>query len=464
MAQGPTDGPVVDTVLDLIGKTPLVRLGRLASGLRPKLYAKLEFFNPGGSVKDRVGLAMLLDAEKNGLVKPGGVIVEPTSGNTGVGLALAAVLKGYRAVFTVPDKMSRDKVDLLRSFGAQVVVTPSNVPPSHPSSYIRVAERIVKETPDAFMPNQYTNTANPEVHYRTTGPEIWAQTAGKVDVLVAGVGTGGTITGTGRFLKEKNPSVRVIGVDPEGSLLSSKFRNEGKPHLHSYRLEGIGEDFIPSTLDMKVMDEMVAVSDKDAFLTARRLVREEGLLAGGSSGAAVFAALSAAQSLDESKTMVVILPDTGRNYLNRVYNDDWMREAGFMGDGGGRIPVEEILRSKSKRIASLLFLTPHDRIATGIALMKKYSVSHLPVLSGGVPVGGISEGSLMKKLNMGSVSAHTVVERAMDEPFPMVRRGDTILDPLSLMKDPGALVVVDGPRAVGIITIIDVVGYLAKER
>jgi cystathionine beta-synthase len=455
-------GPVVDSVLDLVGGTPLVRLTKLTSGLSPAVYAKLELLNPGGSVKDRVGLAMILDAEKKGLVKPGCVIVEPTSGNTGMGLALAAVLKGYKIVFTVPDKMSRDKIDLLRAFGAKVVVTPSNVPPEHPSSYVRVAERIVKETPQAFMPNQYENPSNPDVHYRTTGPEIWAQTDGKVDVLVAGMGTGGTISGTGRFLKEKKPSVKVVGVDPEGSLLSSAFRRE-KPDVHSYRVEGIGEDFMPSTLDLKVIDEVVTVSDAEAFLTARRLAREEGILAGGSSGAAVFAAVKVAQKLVESQTVVVILPDTGRSYLNKIYNDDWMTEYGFLGDAQNRIPVGELVRSKSKRIKSLVFLSHHDRVSKAIRLMKQYSVSHLPVLSEGVPIGSISEGPLMKKLNSRSVSAHTTIEEAMDGPFPVVRSTDTILDPLNLMKDTSALVVVEGPKAVGIITIIDVVSYLAKQ-
>ncbi len=320
---------VFDSVLELVGNTPLVRLRRVTEGIEATVLAKLEYLNPGGSIKDRIAVAMIEDAERKGLLKPGGTIVEPTSGNTGVGLALVAALRGYRMIFTMPDKMSVEKELLLRAFGAEVVRTPTDVPPDDPRSYYRVAERLVNEIPGAFCPNQYFNQNNPRAHYETTGPEIWRDTDGRVTHLVAGVGTGGTITGVGRYLKERNPSIKVIGVDPEGSVYHHAFRGE-EGDIHTYAVEGIGEDFIPETVDLEVIDDMVVVSDRDAFIMARRLAREEGILAGGSSGAAVHAALQIASDLGPDDVVVVILPDTGRNYLSKIFNDRWMSEHGYI--------------------------------------------------------------------------------------------------------------------------------------
>src|SRR6266852_166749 len=320
---------VYKTILDAIGNTPLVRLNKVSKGLKPTILAKLENLNPGGSVKDRIGVAMVEQAEQRGFLRPGGTIIEPTSGNTGVGLAMVASVKGYRMIFVMPDKMSEEKRAILRAYGAKVVVTRTNVPPESAEHYTKVAQRLAQETSDSYMPNQYENRVNPDAHYRTTGPEIWRQAEGKVDVFVCSMGTGGTITGTGRFLKEKKKSLKVVGADPEGSIFYPRFHGQ-KEDPHQYKVEGIGEDFMPGTLDMSIVDDVIQVSDTDAFRMARRLAQEEGIMVGGSGGTAVQAALMVAERLDERKTIVTLLPDTGRNYLIKLFSDKWMREQGFL--------------------------------------------------------------------------------------------------------------------------------------
>ncbi len=320
---------VYKTILDAIGNTPLVRLNKVSKGLKPTILAKLENLNPGGSVKDRIGVAMVEQAEQRGFLRPGGTIIEPTSGNTGVGLAMVASVKGYRMIFVMPDKMSEEKRAILRAYGAKVVVTPTNVPPESPEHYTKVAQRLAQETSDSYMPNQYENRVNPDAHYRTTGPEIWRQAEGKVDVFVCGMGTGGTITGTGRFLKEKRKNMRIVGADPEGSIFYPRFHRE-KEEPHQYKVEGIGEDFMPGTMDMSIVDDIIQVSDRDAFRMARRLAQEEGILVGGSGGTAVHAALKVAELLPRNKTIVTLLPDTGRNYLSKLFSDQWMSEQGFL--------------------------------------------------------------------------------------------------------------------------------------
>jgi len=312
-------------ILETIGNTPLVQLNSVAKNLSTTILAKVEYLNPGGSTKDRIAVKILLEAEKEGLVKPGSTIVEPTSGNTGVGLALVAALKGYKLICTMPDKMSKDKVDLLKAYGAEVIITPTDVKPEDPKSYYKVAEKVLKETPNSFSPNQYFNQNNPLAHYETTGPEIWRDTDGKITHFVAGIGTGGTMTGVAKYLKEQNADIKIIGADPEGSIYYSEFKNE-EPDIHTYKTEGIGEDFMPETIDLSLLDDIVVVSDKDAFSMARKLVKEEGLFVGSSSGSAVYAAFKVAADLDENKIIVVLLPDTGRNYLSTLYNDEWMNE------------------------------------------------------------------------------------------------------------------------------------------
>lgn len=319
-----------ENILATIGNTPLVKLCNIVQNLKPMILAKLEFFNPGGSVKDRMAVFMLEEAIRKGLLKPGGVIVENTSGNTGVGLALYGAVKGFKTVFTIPDKMSREKIDILKAFGAEVIVCPTDVPANSPESYYEVAKKIARETPNAFLVNQYHNLGNVEAHYRITGPEIWEQTEGRIDCLVAGAGTGGTISGVGRYLKEKNPQVRIVGVDPVGSIYHDWFKYKKISESKVYLVEGIGEDMLCETMHFDVIDEMIQVNDRDAFLMARRLVRAEGIFAGGSSGAALFAAIKLSETLSADKVVVVIFPDTGRNYLSKCYNDEWMKEKGFI--------------------------------------------------------------------------------------------------------------------------------------
>jgi cystathionine beta-synthase len=453
-----------NTVLDTIGNTPLVRLNRVATGVRCTVLAKLEFLNPGGSVKDRIGLAMIEAAEREGRLKPGGTIVEATSGNTGAGLAIAAAVKGYKCIFVMPDKMSLEKVRLLRAFGARVVVTPTAVEPSDPRSYYSVSKRIVAETPNSLLANQYHNPMNPESHYRTTGPEIWQQTAGHLAALVTGMGTGGTISGTGRYLKEQNPHVKVIGVDPIGSLLYDTWRMgrvPDEPFLKTYKVEGIGEDFLPGTTDMRVVDEVVQVSDKESFLMTRRLVREEGIFCGGSSGSAVAGLLKSpiVQALDQDDLVVVILPDSGSRYLSKVFDDEWMRECGFLETAWGEARVVDVLKTKVRR--PLIAAAPADRVREIIGRMKMHDISQMPVLTDGKLVGMINESTLLTQMATPGGSADESIAPIVNRQVTTVSSDMGLEAVMGLFGSSQAVVVVDNEQVVGILTKIDLIDYLA---
>ncbi len=458
---------VRDSILETIGRTPLVRLRKVTRGVEPEVLAKVEFFNPGGSVKDRIGISIIEEAERSGRLKPGGTIVEATSGNTGVGLAIAAAVKGYKCVFVMPDKMSDEKIRTLRAFGAKVVITPTAVDKDDPRSYYKVAERLVRETPNAILGNQYHNPANPAIHYATTGPEIWEQTGGQIDAFVAGMGTGGTITGVARYLRERKPDIKIVGVDVVGSLLLDTWRNGRVPEnpiLKTYKLEGIGEDFIPSTLDLSLCDLVVQVNDRESFLMARRIVREEGIFVGGSCGAALAGALKAIPQLNltANHTVVVLLPDNGARYLTKFFDDNWMRENGFLNTDWSQGTVGDFIQASPLR--PVVTATPNEALGIVIKRMKQGDFSQLPVVN--------EDGTLR-----GMVSESDILSYMLDHPHvaidttaitPLIRDAATVDEstPLNTLSDilqkAKAAVLVDERRRVhGVITMMDVIDFLA---
>ena len=456
-----------DSLIELIGRTPLLRLRKMGAALDCELVAKLEMLNPGGSVKDRIGIRMIDAAQRSGHLKPGGTIVEPTSGNTGVGLAIAAAIKGYRCIFTMPDKMSQEKIALLRAYGAEVVITPTAVPPESPESYYRVADRLTEEIPGAFQPNQYFNQENPAAHYATTGPEIWRQTEGRITHFVCGVGTGGTVTGTGRYLKEQNPDVVIVGADPEGSLYTG---TEARPYL----VEGIGEDFIPETFDPDIVDRWVTVSDRDSFITARRITREEGLLVGGSCGTAVFAALEVGKELGPDDLVVVILPDSGKSYLSKVFNDSWMLQYGFLDRPGTQAVIGEVLQEKRRAGASIpdmVAVPAHEKVGRAIDTLQEFGISQVPVAKSEKPddlseiLGSIHERSLLDRVFRDRDAINRDVVEVMDPPLPVVQLGAGVEEMFEgLSRGAEAILVADGSAPAGVLTRADLLEFLAHSR
>ncbi|MCW2715684.1 MAG: cystathionine beta-synthase [Frankiales bacterium] len=452
---------ISDSLIDLVGNTPLVRLGRMASGLRPQVVAKVEYFNPGGSVKDRIALAMVEAAERDGSLRPGGTIVEPTSGNTGVGLAIVANSRGYRCLFVMPDKMSAEKIAVLRAYGAEVVVCPTAVAPEHPDSYYSVSRRLAAETPGGWNPNQYANPLNPAAHYATTGPEVWSQTDGQVTHFVAGVGTGGTISGTGRYLKEVSDGrVQVIGADPEGSVYSG---GSGRPYL----VEGVGEDFWPTTYDTSVADRIIAISDRESFLTTRRLAREEALLVGGSCGLAVAAALRLAEELTEDDLVVVLLPDSGRGYLSKIFNDEWMADYGFLTPDDTQPTVGDVLSRKGSDLPELVHVHPEETVGSAISILREYGVSQMPVVKEEPPVmaaevvGAVVERALLDAVFADRAALDRPLGEHMSRPLPTVGAGEALSVAMAGLEGASAMLVLDDGKPVGIITRSDLLGFLS---
>jgi len=458
------------TLLDLVGGTPIVRLYKLGRDVEPTLLAKLEHLNPGGSVKDRIGLPMIEQAERDGKLSPGGTIVEPTSGNTGVGLAIAAAIKGYRCIFVMPDKMSQEKIALLRAYGAEVVICPTAVPPDSPESYYSVSDRLAEEIPGGFKPDQYSNMANPDAHYEVTGPEIWEQTAGELDAIVISVGTGGTISGVGRFFKERKPKVLVVGADPEGSVYTA----HDEAGVHPYLVEGIGKDSWPRTMDPEVVDEWVRVSDRDSFLTARRLAREEGILAGGSAGTTLWAALQLAERFGPEAQILTIIPDTGRNYLSKFYDDNWMLDHGFLERRTLAPTVGAVLdakRTEEAEVPQFIVIGSHQKVGEAIELMQRYSISQLPVVRDGASdsladvVGSLQDRDLLDRVFKNPDALHEDVANAMQPPLATIDAGDSLDEVFpTLTGRTNAVVVAREGRPVGVITRSDLLEYLAHQR
>jgi cystathionine beta-synthase len=460
-AQGGRAVQVLETFLDAMGDTPLVRLHSVTRGLRPAVLAKVEMLNPGGSVKDRIGIRMIEAAEREGKLRPGGTIVEPTSGNTGHGLAIAAAVRGYRCIFVMPDKMSQEKISLLRAYGAEVVITPTAVARSSPESYYSVAARLADEIPGAFQPNQYFNQENPATHFDTTGPEIWRQTGGRIDAFVAGVGTGGTITGVGRYLRSQHPDVVIVGADTEGSVYTG---DEPRPYL----TEGIGEDFFPETFDPGVVDRWVRVGDREAFLTARAVTRQEGILVGGSGGSAVYAALEVARDFGEDATIVVLLPDTGRNYLSKLFADGWMRQYGFL-EEPEVTTVEQVLSAKGTELPPLITVNAHDKVRRAVDVLHDSSISQAPVVreeSAEVTqiVGSIRDRELLDRVFRDPDALQADVAEVMAPPIPLVEWDQPIEAAFAQLEQAPAVLIAKSGQVLGVLTRSDLLDFLAHRR
>jgi cystathionine beta-synthase len=453
-----------DNILEAIGRTPLVRLHRMTKDLRAEVYVKADFLNPGGSVKDRIGISMIDEAERQGLLKPGGTIIEGTSGNTGLGLALVAAVRGYKMVFTITDKQSKEKVDLLKAFGAEVIVCPTAVDPDDPRSYYSVAKKLGKEIPNSFYPNQYENPMNPEAHYRTTGPEIWEDSEGKITHFVCGMGTGGTVSGVGRYLKEKNPKVQVIGVDPIGSLYYEFFKTGKVGKARTYVVEGIGEDIFPSTMNFKVLDDVLQVSDQECFACARQLVKNEAIFTGGSGGGCVAAALRVARELPQGSFVVAFLPDNGMRYLSKVYSDEWMRERGYA-DSDVKLTAGEVVAAKRRagKSRELLLARPYQTVFHALRTMQEQDISQLPVFEETAVVGTIYEDQILNLALQGKDLRKLMIREVMTKPLPQVAHDAPVERVTHMLSHAGpAVFVVMGEGKYEILTKYDLMGTIAE--
>ncbi|HEV8131042.1 MAG TPA: cystathionine beta-synthase [Acidobacteriota bacterium] len=450
-----------ENITESIGNTPLIRLNKIGKNLKAMIFAKAEHLNPSGSVKDRIGLAMIEEAERSGRLRPGGTIVEATGGNTGASLALVAACKGYKTIFTMPDKMSQEKVRMLKALGSEVMITPSAVPPDSPEYYVNAAKRIHEETPNSMFANQFFNPANPEAHYHTTGPELWTQTGGQIDYFVAGMGTGGTVSGVARYLKEKNPKVRVIVADPIGSVIKDYFYTKHIVKSAPWKVEGIGEDMIPPNHHYQYIDEVIQVTDKDSFICSRRLAREEGLLVGGSSGTALAAALKLARTVTEQKLIVFLLPDAGDRYISKFHSDEWMKENRFLQPE--KVEVDYVLTHKSSRLPALVHVNPDTKVSEVVSLMDEYNISQVPVLDGNRCVGNVSDNRVTKRVLEDRSMLGCPVRDLMEPALPEIESAMAMDDAVRLLMDKSSAVLVKRHDViVGILTRHDLISYLAK--